>query len=317
MDFIGHSATPDVSGDYDVYYFYRTTRGDEFVQILVGPHDEVIGGTIADVDDDTLIDIVDYKVTRPSGGYITEVRADTYINNGTILTASCASADYPSTACAFTRVPAYDLTSMLAGQWVFLQAHQAFDITGDDIKDIVFAHYASGGNAQVPVYYMTGVGDGTFASPTLIFTHNASYSQAPANSIVFADFTSDTIGDVILGLDDDGDPGQAWIYPGISYGTFSSTGIVTFDVNPIEQTGSDRPGATTSARCFDFDFDGNMDIMVGYALTMSAPYTSQLDVRLGIGDGQFLSPVTVGPTLENNLAQSFAIPTRLCPWYGP
>ncbi|MBW2263054.1 MAG: VCBS repeat-containing protein [Deltaproteobacteria bacterium] len=317
MDFIGHSTTADTSGNYDLYYFYRTSRMDVFIQILVGSWEEHITGTVADVNDDTLIDIVDFKRVRPPGEYIATVTADTYLNNGNIMTATCVAADAPSTSCAFTRVAAYDLTYLFAGQWEFLQAYQAVDVTGDGIKDLVVAHYASGGNTPVPVYVLTGVGDGTFVSPTIIFTHNASRTQAPANSIVFADFTSDDIGDVILGLDDDGDPGQAWIYYGLSTGSFSSTGVETFDTNPSTESGSDEPGGTTSARCFDFDFDGDMDIMVGYSLTMSDPLQSRFDVLLGLGDGQFAAPIRVGPVLDDLMGHRFAIPTRLCPWYGP
>jgi len=264
MDFIGHGATPDGGGLYDLYFFYRTTRRDEFVQRLVGPTDDPLGGTVADVNNDTLIDIVDFKMIRPPGEYITQVYADTYLNNGTIGTATCVYDEIVSPECAFTHVEAYDLTSMMAGEWVYMQSYQAVDITGDGIKDIVFGYYSSGGNDPVPVYVLEGVGDGTFVNPTLLFTHNASGTQSPANSIVFADFTNDTVGDVIAGLDDDGDPGQAWIYTGIEGGTFATMGIPTFDVNLLSESGSDEPGATGSARCFDFDFDGNMDILVGH-----------------------------------------------------
>ena len=32
--------------------------------------------------------------------------------------------------------------------------------------------------------------------------------------MLFADFDNDTIGDVVVGFDDDGDAGAAWLYPG-------------------------------------------------------------------------------------------------------
>ncbi len=318
MDFIGHSETPDALGEWDLYYFYRTARMDEFTQRLVGPTDDMLGGTVADVNDDTLIDIVDVKVGRPAGGgYITTVTADTFINNGTILTATCAYEDHPSTACAFTRIPAFDITGIVGGQWGYVQAQQAVDVTGDTIKDFVFGIYASGGNSPVPVYRLQGNGDGTFASPTLVFTHNSSGTQSPANAIVFADFDDDDMGDVILGFDDDGDPGQSWIYFGLGGGAFSSTGVSTIDVNTAIESGSDDPGRTSAVVCFDFDFDGSMDVIEGHNLNMAEPFESLIQVWLGLGTGQFAAPLQVGPTLSDQNGNAFAIPTRLCPWYVP
>jgi hypothetical protein len=50
---------------------------------------------------------------------------------------------------------------------------------------------------------------------------------------------------------------------------------------------------------------------------MADPYPGVFEVWLGFGTGQFDVPIPVGPALNHDLAQRFAIPTALCPWYGP
>jgi hypothetical protein len=315
MDFIAHNTTPDVDGMYEMYFFYRTDKEDEFIQVYVGLTELRASGIVADINNDDLFDIVSYVKDQP--GYIDSVTGYTFINNGTILSADCAVAEWPDTDCAFTRREAFYLGagSIVDGQWGFRRALQAVDVTGEGDKDIVVLTYPNGGNSLVTVYRMEGNGDGTFEDPVQIFQHNIGASQAPANSVVFADFTSDELGDVILGCDDDGEPGQAWLYEGLGDGLFSSSYSEAFDLEPLIESGSDQPGSTASARTFDFDFDGNMDIMVGHNTDSASAGPSIIEVYLGIGDGTFATPIQVGPEIASTLGQSFEIPQRLCPYY--
>jgi hypothetical protein len=220
---------------------------------------------------------------------------------------------WPDETCAFTRVEAFYMGtgSAVDGEWGFSRARQAIDITDDGNKDIIFATYASGAATTAPLYRLEGNGDGTFTTPAeYIFTH-----QYPVNSVVFADFTSDEVGDVIMGTDDDGDPGQAWLYYGVGAGLFDTTAYECFDLEPTIESGSDQPGTTSSGRTFDFDFDGNMDIMIGHNFEEAWAGPSRIDVYLGNGDGTFDAPIQLGDDIPTTLGNAFEIPQRLCPWY--
>jgi len=316
MDFIAHTEADEVTGLKQVWFFYRFDSPTNFAQIYLGEVDWGMHGVVADVNGDDLFDIVTMEYYRP--GNFEWAKFVTFLNNGDIHNATCAHSDDPFAGCAFTRIEANNITDLIFNQWVVNYAYQAVDVTDDGIKDIIMGHYAYGGNAPMPVYYLAGNGDGTFQDPVSIFTHNQNYNQSPANSMLFGDFTGDGQGDVCMGLDDDGDAGQAWIYPGTGPGTFSDAYQEAFDINTGCESGcSDDPGATGSARIFDFDFDGDLDVMVGtYTGGVWGPPT-QINLFLGNNDGTFAPPLAVGPVLQNSYAHSFAVPQRLCPWYEP
>ncbi len=316
MDFIAHTAQDEATELYQAWYFYRFDSPTNFVQLYLGDTDIPLHGVVDDVNGDDLFDIVAMDYYRP--GNFEWAKFVTFINNGDILNATCVYSDVPGNSCAFTRLEAKDITPWIANEWVVKFAYQAVDVTDDGIKDLIMGHYAYGGNAPMPVYYLAGNGDGTFADPVSIFTHNAAYDQSPANSVVFGEFTGDGIGDVLMGLDDDGDAGQAWIYPGTGPGQFSASHTEAFDINHTCESGcADDPGATASARTFDFDFDGDMDIMVGVHTGGVWGPPSQVHVLLGNNDGTFGALLPMGPELQSDYAHSFAVPTRLCPWYQP
>ncbi len=315
MDFIANTEADENSGLREVWFFFRSDSPTEFEQINLGEVENSIYGIVADVNNDDLFDIVATETYKPN--YFESASFVTYLNNGDIHNAACAQSDDPADGCAFTRVEGSDVSAQVAGQWGFVRAYQAVDVTADGNKDLVMGTYASGGNSPMPVYYLAGNGDGTFQAAVSIFTHNAGYDQSPANSMLFGDFDGDDIGDVVMGLDDDGDPGQAWLYPGIGVGQFSQTFSEAFDINPAVESGSDVPGRTSSARIFDFDFDGDLDVMAGFDEVGYGQYPTQIYLFDGIGDGTFDPQVDVGPPLNNSYAHSFTVPQRLCPWYLP
>jgi hypothetical protein len=221
--------------------------------------------------------------------------------------------------CAFTYIPvAVDISSKTQGQWGFRVSFSALDQNADGKNDIVFLTYASGGNSPAPVYLLLGNGDGTFdfSNQTPLLTHNQGGKQAPANAVIFADFDGDKVGDVLAGLDDDGDPGAMWLYKGTGPGQFASGSTKVLDINPGTNSGSDKPGNTSAARTFDFNFDGLMDVIIGHRHTKAWDPPSKTEVFYGTGGGQFGPPVTVGPaSYQGNQGMRFAIPQRLCPWY--
>ena len=316
MDFVVHSEADEVTGLYQVWFFYRFDNPTNFAQDYLGDVDWPMHGIVDDINGDDLFDIVTMEYERP--GNFDWAKFVVFINNGDIHNATCVHDDAPGNTCAFTRIEAKDITPWIANEWVVKMAYQAVDVTDDGVKDIIMGHYAYGGNAPMPVYYLAGNGDGTFQDPVQVFTHNSNGSQSPANSMVFGEFTGDGIGDIMMGLDDDGDAGQAWIYPGTGPGQFSASHIEAFDINPACESGcADDPGATSSARVFDFDFDSDLDVMVGIHNGGVWGPPSQMHILLGHDDGTFDLPAPVGPQLDSDYAHSFAVPTRLCPWYEP
>ncbi len=166
------------------------------------------------------------------------------------------------------------------------------------------------------IWTMAGNGDGTFESPQSKLVHNDAGQYAPANTVLFADFDNDGVDDITLGFDDDGEPGNAWTYLGDGTGSFSTTAIDAVELNPTdtdEINGGESLGRTGSGRTFDFDFDGNMDMIVGYD-HRSCGEPGQTRLYLGNGDGTF------GPAYEvigsDALARHrFEIPQLLCQDY--
>jgi hypothetical protein len=136
------------------------------------------------------------------------------------------------------------------------------DVTGDGLLDLVECHNTGSGDTTCEV--QSGDGDGTF-SPAPAFT-----ISGIINGFAFADFTGDNMLDLIAGLDDDGDAGQAWLYPMDSVtGTWASTGTAAFDVEPGIESGNDNPGYGWMYP-YDWNEDGHPDLV---ATVMEPFYT--------------------------------------------
>jgi len=330
MDFIAHSWPKKQSGTYSLWFFYRLGTGESFPQIYVGEVDQMISGVVADVNNDFVFDVVGFRKEKP--GYISTAWGVTFLGSGVLDNVPCALGG-PADGCAFSLVdPAFNITSQASGQWGLPWGRTAQDFNGDGKQDLVFGTYASGGSSTTKVYLMHGNGDGTFAPAIHMFDHPG--NKGPANSFLFAEFNGDGAGDVLLGLDDDGDAGSAWLYPGTGGGGFSAVGTKVFDLNPgCNSSCGDKPGTTNTARPFDFNFDGIMDVIVGYRFCSWNPqcdihnagtiYDTRLELLFGNGDGTFqtnpdLSPaLTIYEIMESDAATRFHAPMRICPWYLP
>ena len=321
MDFIAHSWPIKQEGTYSLWFFYRLDEGGVFPQTYVGEVEETVAGVIGDVDGDYRFDFVRYWLNQsnnPTQGHVLSK-----LGTGAMVEVPCVVSDNPQDSCSFTLVdPAADITAQVASQWNTPYAKQSQDMNQDGFQDLVFGTYASGGSSDTKVYLMLSNGDGTFQAATQMFTHSG--SKGPANSFLFADFNNDQLGDVLLGMDDDGDAGSAWLYLGTGGGSFSTTATKVIDINPVCNAGcSDKMGNTGTARPFDFDFDGNMDVVVGYSYCASQPNCymwsapdSRLELYRGNGDGTFQAPLLIYDELGGAGATRFAIPTRICPWYN-
>jgi hypothetical protein len=315
MDFLGQSS-PLVAGqpERNVYFFVRDLKADEFHQRLIGVSSALIHGVVADVNGDFGFDLVTTRLTR--SGNITGGQVATYLNNGH-PGAECVVGDTAEDGCFFRRTPVLDITPTVQNQWVMRFAFQAVNLNPleDAFPDLTLVTYASGGNAPSQVYSLSGRGDGTFNQPVLRLTHNPRRQLAPANTVLFADFDNDGVGDVMMGFDDDGQAGSAWTYFGMGDGDFFDMPIEALDLNPGNQRemagGSEFLGRESSGRTFDFDFDGNSDLIVGYHhVNYDSP--GQTRVYRGNGNGTFGPEFSV-IGLESSRPGRFAIPQRLCP----
>ncbi|GEM_PF-1536199 len=317
-DFLARGFDDDDATDDDVWWFFRDADQNLFEQRLLGTWPSNPLEIVADTTNDELADLVDMVLVRP--GYVTNASTFSYVNQGLMDTATCFATEDPTNpaGCAFVTFEAENLDAWGSGQWVAKVARDAVDVDDDGNVDLALFTIASGGNSPVPVTISYGNGDGTFThDSTVHFRHNSSGCGAsPANSMVFGDFDGDDIGDVVLGLDDDGDPGSAWFYPGrfTAEGfTFDRTGCVeAFDINPGDESGSDRPGSSGSARSADIDFDGFPDVLVGYGYQQAWGGPSRTELWMATGSGTFTGPTIVGPQPAPVSGHSFAVPQRLC-----
>ena len=321
MDFlaIGDEDPDNNDNDVDIWYFWRE-KADTFQQRLLGTTSNLAWRTVADMNNDFAVDLVISEISRPN--YYESVVLYTYENQKNFLTTSCFVSDDPANpeGCAFIRKEAVDLTSWISNQWVYNQSRDAVDFDGDGNRDLVVLKISSGSNTQVPHAILYGDGMGGLSQPQNLFTHNSGNCGAsPANSILFSDFNGDGLGDIITGLDDDGDAGSAWFYPGsLNQGMYevdSSGCTEAFDIAQTYESGSDNPGVTSSARNFDFDFDGIQDIVVGYRHQDAWSGDSRTTIFFGQGDGSFGPQHIIREFPGSNLASRFATPQRLCTWF--
>jgi hypothetical protein len=320
-DFIAiGDATPDDSSDaYDLWWFWRAAHSTGFSQRLLGTHDRnPIRGT-GDLDNDHLVDLISLE---KNSGYITEAALWFYGNQRLVETATCFSTTDPDNpdGCAFVETEAIDLTPWASGMWGLNISRDAVDVNGDGNRDMAVYRYASGGDSSAPVAILAGAGDGTFDPidfGVYMFEHSSGpCGSSPTNMALFADFDGNGVGDLLLGLDDDGDAGSAWFYPGdISEGyyTFDLSGCFeAFDLSPGYESGSEHPGVGHNTWNFDLDFDGIQDVISGYNYTAPWDPPSRIVWMRGQGDGRFDDPVTIRefPLDDNGLR--FAIPRRIC-----
>lgn len=319
MDFVAHSTPlyPDIDGDTrrNFYFFFRNDKEDEFNQAFIGVTDRTMLGALVDANSDNILDLARFSLHRP--GYIESGVIEIYLNNYDPRV-SCVYSDDPDDGCFFLHVSTVDISDAVGGEWVARMARQAVHLNPaeDGHRDLTIMAYASGGNSPTDVYTLFGNGDGTFDPPVYDFTHNASRRQAPGNTYLFADFNGDGVGDILVGFDDDGNAGAAWTYLGDGTGSYLETPIDAVDLNPLdarETGGGENLGRTSSGRTFDFDFDGAMDLIVGYDhVRYGGDSLGQTRLYRGNGDGTF-GPEFAVVGEESAARHNFAIPTRLCP----
>lgn len=114
-------------------------------------------------------------------------------------------------------------------------------------------------------------------------THSTPHS---INTITAGQFNNDNLPDVIVGGDDDGDPGQYWLYQNNGDWLWGSP-VEVFDLSAYE-SGSDMPG-DGFADAYDFDGNGMMDVVATADLIPCSPWTTLFFVPR-IGPASFQTP---------------------------
>ena len=317
MDFLAVGQDIENPGNVDVWYFWRE-KADELNQRLLGNWNRNPLSVAADFNNDERIDLLGAEISRPN--YVESMVMHSFLNQGLVQSANCFATEDPSNpnGCAFVHQVGADLTSWASNQWVVRHSRSAVDVTGDGFRDFAILKIQSGGNsANVPVTIVPGNGDGTFGSPLpSMVNHNTnSCGGSPSNMVLFGDFNQDNLGDIITGLDDDGDAGSAWFYPGQmmaqGYGINPALCVESFDINPAAESGAENFGNTNAVTSFDVDFDGIKDIVIGYRDTDPWQGSSRLELLFGNGDGTFGASNVIA-TFPDNGALRFATPQRVC-----
>jgi hypothetical protein len=153
----------------------------------------------------------------------------------------------------------------------FIQGFTLADLTGDGKPDliVVIANMLVDGRFSV----LLNNGDGTFAAPVEYF------AGIPDSNVVAADFNKDGKLDAIVGTDGNG----IAVLLGNGDGTFQPTTYLT------NATCALACGSTTSLAAFDFNGDGNEDLVVAT--------NSATQVLLGKGDGSFTALAPTAATI--------------------
>lgn len=250
--------------DPDPKHDYYNARGQRDLAPDYG-----LGLIPADLDNDGDMDFLEAKNREFGPGLFWIAVGNAWMNDGT---------------GTFTRVGgAFDFSSIFSG-WTLGMSVTLGDLDGDGFPDMLASEQQSGGDQPSRVYALLGNGDGTFGPPQHVFT-----TPHPATFISLGDVNNSGTVDALVGMDDDGDPGQVYVFFGQGNGQFFPTPFEAFDTNPAE-SGGDQPGGGRF-QLADVTGDGVLDVVASPALGGPVPDTitpAELLLYQGLGDGRFV-----------------------------
>ena len=257
QEFIGSVA----SDPKQVYYI---SRG----QTELG-RDYGMGIVPVDVDADGDMDILEAINVEFGPGLFWIAKGNTWLNNGT---------------GQFERMEdTFDFSSIFTG-WSLGMSITLGDLDGDGFPDMLASEQSSGSDVPSRVYALRGNGDGTFGAPVHVFT-----TPHPATFISMGDVNNNGTVDALVGMDDDGDPGQVYVFFGTGDFNFVQAPYEAFDTHEAE-TGLDAPGGGRF-QLVDVDRDGVLDVVASPALAGPVPDAlspARLAWYRGLGDGRFV-----------------------------
>ena len=181
---------------------------------------------------------------------------------------------------------------------------------GDGFHDLIISDYPTGGAHDGEAYFFKGSNDGNFVSPS---GPCITLQEQPLPNMVSGDFIDNNVCsvDIIAGLDDDGDPGQAYLFSNGGTAGFSYT-LEAFDTNPVDETTDYDCNTGTAMDAKDFDKDGELDIVTSWSYPYGNPTNHELFYLQGVGDGTFPDP-GVGNMIHGNARLIAAPEDRIRP----
>jgi hypothetical protein len=183
----------------------------------------------------------------------------------------------------------------------------AGDANEDGFQDFLTFDYVGAIDFSDDVFLYSGDGAGGFAASYACSTIHS------ANDLTVGDFDNDGCLDLIVGLDDDGDPGGAWLYVGDCTGNFRLTDRTpVFDLDPLHNSGYDHNTGAGWMDAFDVDKDENLDLLAYVYGSDHDPFSPKLLFIKGNGDGTFEDAVLIHDCIgEGAGASSICAPVKL------
>jgi len=213
---------------------------------VLEPGDQV--GPVVDVDGNGHLDFVGlHHFSDGKQGFI-------WLNDG--------AGHFTQLSPAFSYAPLYG--PGLFGHWQWGLTPTSKDLDGDGRVDILGQSQASTATQPTDFWVLRNLGDATFApmqalGPTI---------PNPANLTTVDDFDGDGDQDIVGGLDEDGQPGAAWML--MNRGTVGTTTswVTAYEILDLAPTwnagdGDNRPGLGDGTS-FDFDGDHQPDLLAAW-----------------------------------------------------
>jgi len=206
--------------------------------------------------------------------------------------------------------PTFVLQRTMTATWAdYASDMDVGDIDHDSDFDVVIFDYPHGGDGNFRLYWYENVNPATWTftlHPIINTVGSPILTPHSVGMIVAADFGAppgpgtarDGWVDFIVGQDDDGDPGQTWLYinnrNSPSRGTYIGP-FDAYDLQPSIESGSGQPGSGF-ADALDCDNDGDFDVVATGTTASGNPLAYTLYYVYGNGAGGFNAPVATSTT---------------------